>query len=471
MDISPDLMDHNDTATPTPFTLNESELYIRFDQPPHFTDESLSFLTEQLRQALDEPDLTILRPSPRIVPADSPGNLQGILVYHGLKRNPGDDWHQVINVTNGQIKILSLKPGHTQVTAVRAYTIHTAEGNDAADIALFDREAPGALGADAAHQKGFKGRAVKLCVIERIWNTQIVGKLLFGADIEDHRQGVEACKENPDPDYNDWIAHSLATFSIFGVRNHIDAGGIRAMASEARLIAITSLTDKNGQCVEDWPGAINLALREKYVEHGDVLLLEGQARYQANEGGKGVIPIELAEDNRAIFNKIREAVGKGIIVIEPAGNWGVDIHSVTGNFPPIPFDKQRNPEGHSPLVDHDSGAIIVGARKKLSSTILGGTNSGERVDLHAWGTAIKTIDPNGVISNEYGDTSGAAALIAGAAVLAQSAVIAHGKKRLNSLEMRHYLKKSGSTSIEGIGVMPNLERFITDILPELPQVG
>ncbi len=468
MDTPPDLIDHNDAATPTPFTLNESELYMHFDQPPDFTDESLSFLTEHLRQELDEPDLTLLRPSPRIVPADSPGNLQDILVLQGLKRNPGDDWHQVINVTNGTMTILFSQMGQKQVTAVGAYSILTADGDD---IALFDGQAPGALGADAAHQKGFKGRAVKLCVIERVWNTQLVGKLLFGADIEDHRHGIEACKGNPDPKYNDWIAHSLATFSIFGVRNHRDAGRIRAMAPEARIIAITSLTDKNGQCVEDWPGAIDLALREKYVEHGDVLLLEAQAWYKTNEGTKGVIPIEMAEDNRATFNKIREAVGKGIIVIEPAGNWGVNIHSVTGNFPPIPPDKQRNPEGHSPLVDHDSGAIIVGARKRVSPEILGGTNSGERVDLHAWGKDIKTKDPLGNSSTKYGNTSGAAALIAGAAVLAQSAVIAQGKKRLDSLEMRHYLKMSGSTPIAGIGVMPNLERFITDILPELPQVG
>ena len=167
-----------------------------------------------------------------------------------------------------------------------------------------------------------------------------------------------------------------------------------------------------------------------------------------------------------VFNAIREVVNAGIIVIEPAGNTGVDIHKVTGKFPPIPSDKQLNPKGHSPLDAHDSGAIIVGA---LDGTqIMDGTNSADRVDLHAWGTMIQTLHPNG-ISEKHGETSGAAALVAGVAVLAQSAVIANGLPPLNSLEMRHYLKASGSSHVKGIGVMPNLQRFIDEVLPTIPR--
>ena len=109
----------------------------------------------------------------------------------------------------------------------------------------------------------------------------------------------------------------------------------------------------------------------------------------------------------------------------------------------------------------DSGAILVAASKIRGGTIKAyeGTNIGARADLNALGTSLYTL----VDGRAFGQTSAAAALIAGIAVAAQSAVKADGRRPLNSLEMRYYLKQ-GRPYTEGIGYMPSLQYFIDEVL-------
>ncbi len=81
----------------------------------------------------------------------------------------------------------------------------------------------------------------------------------------------------------------------------------------------------------------------------------------------GQMAIEISSP---AFNAIKQAVGNGVIVVEPAGNGTADMdHSVyEGKF-------DRN--------IRDSGAIMVGASIPTDRTPLCFTNYGSRIDVHA----------------------------------------------------------------------------------------
>ena len=106
-------------------------------------------------------------------------------------------------------------------------------------------------------------------------------------------------------------------------------------------------------------------------------------------------------------------------------------------------------------------------------------NYGKRIDCYAWGEGIAVRDQytglNGSASHNYagqfGGTSGAAAIIAGAALVVQSVSVALHKTRLTPSQMRFVLssKQYGTVSSNGqgsekIGVMPDLEKIIDQYL-------
>src|SRR5690606_26520821 len=164
---------------------------------------------------------------------------------------------------------------------------------------------------------------------------------------------------------------------------------------------------------------------------GDVILIEQQISgpNATGEGQQGLVPVEW---NKATYDAIKNAVAKGIVVVEAAGNGGEDLDDAvysTGN------------NGHHPFkTANDSGAIIVGSanspytsspRSRLSSS-----NYGSTVDLHGWGRDIVTTgygfyyDDEGKdlwYTHAFGGTSGASPMVTAAVAVAQS----------------NYIKKSG----------------------------
>jgi serine protease len=181
---------------------------------------------------------------------------------------------------------------------------------------------------------------------------------------------------------------------------------------------------------------------------GDVLLLETQA------GDDG--PIETM-DGLAEKDAIMTATSKGIIVIEPAGNAGT-------------FTDTAWPE-----LATDSGAIVVGASDGVGGTVLHPrrttSNFGKRVDCFATGVDLVSagygdLDGGGgnddrEYTNTFRDTSGASAIVAGAAILAQHMHWAACNTRLDSAGMRILLTQNGTKqgAADGnIGIMPDLRK-------------
>jgi len=193
---------------------------------------------------------------------------------------------------------------------------------------------------------------------------------------------------------------------------------------------------------------------------GDVLLIEAQAEY---EGMPRLWPVEVEE---AVFNAIRTVTSRGIVVVEAAGNGHNDL------------DEFRDLAGRRVLninsPDYkDSGAILVGA---ASSTHphhrLDFSNHGSRVDCFAWGENVDTCGDGdqGASTSAYipdfGGTSSASPIVAGAALLLQSWRQRAGASPFSPATLRTLLSvssintASANPAIDRIGVMPDLRQII-----------
>jgi hypothetical protein len=218
---------------------------------------------------------------------------------------------------------------------------------------------------------------------------------------------------------------------------------------------------------------------------GGVLLLEVQTP------DKG-LPIEILPVMKWL---ITSATAAGVTVIEPAGNGtsgtaqNLDLvqRTVTENgVTTTVFPLRRGQRG-----DIDSGAIMVGAGQ-MAVTTDGGVNvhapiskcnQGGRVDCYAWGQGINapTLELNEDLSfpaaqtgcGMFGETSGASAIIAGAALLLQGIAAAHGFP-LGPARLRTELSKaSNGTPSKGnvIGTMPDLALILRTVDSFSPVFG
>lgn len=234
--------------------------------------------------------------------------------------------------------------------------------------------------------------------------------------------------------------------------------GIVGIAPHAARVSVASHyrgSDKTEGLVTD---AIAAILASGDVTDGDVLLLEVQ------DGNN--LPIEMDD---AVFIAIGNAIALGIIVVEAAGNGSLDLDTVVA------------------LNAKDSGAIVVGASLAgLDATATGhdrwviatpgpGSNFGARVDCYAYGEGVVTTGPafnpacvlgSGTrATNQYrcdfGGTSAAAAIVAGAAVALQGLHRSDKGIPLSPLQMRNVFRTYGTPQGAGtpgkIGLMPDLK--------------
>ncbi len=200
---------------------------------------------------------------------------------------------------------------------------------------------------------------------------------------------------------------------------------------------------RNGQVAEAILSLRDLLDSNKILP-GDVLLLE----VERSDGR----PTEVLLDN---LDAIRLAVSWDLIVIEAAGNAGKDLATF--------------PLG-------ESGAIVVGASRPKGEPALHSryplSNYGERIDCFAQGDGVVTIGYDAVGGQRFKGTSAAAAIIAGAAALLQSAHRLAFGTPLTPDDMRAWLKDSqtgtrqdAANAATPIGVMPDLETIINMRLP------
>jgi serine protease len=215
----------------------------------------------------------------------------------------------------------------------------------------------------------------------------------------------------------------------------------------------------------DIPNAILAAISDppNKLRYGDVLLLEAQLV-------PTLLPVEVQD---AEFDMIRLATALGIIVIEAAGNGSVDL------------DQFQDSEGRFLLRPgafgyRDSLAILVGAATSTSHAKLPTSNFGSRVNCFGWGDGVVTTSSNvsgktDMYREDFGFTSAAAAIVAGAAILVQG-MADNRPARLSPVQMRTILGdrsigtfshgdfQAGGAVVDRIGVMPNLRAISQSIL-------
>jgi hypothetical protein len=248
--------------------------------------------------------------------------------------------------------------------------------------------------------------------------------------------------------------HSTACLGIVLAQDN--TRGIIGLAPKAKGAIVSSLKPSLSDA---------FVLSVGFLQAGDVLLIEEQT----SEGK----PVEM-DPHLALL--IHTLTLLGIVVIEPAGNgFGGVGHDL---------DLQLRSDGTSldrttPMF-FDSGAILVGARHALiSRSRMPFSCFGNRVDCHCWGEGIVTtssvsgpfgpymgLNPAGGDAG-FGGTSGASAIIAGAAIVLQG-IARDQETPLNPSAMRALLSgpfntTSDNPAVDRIGVMPNLKEAINHI--------
>jgi hypothetical protein len=193
---------------------------------------------------------------------------------------------------------------------------------------------------------------------------------------------------------------------------------------------------------------------------GDVLLLEAQDLDPA--GAKSWWPVEVADGT---YGAIVLATALGIAVVEAGGNGRHNLDEYTNSSGKRIFDR-TSPDFR------DSGAIMVAAGSKAyPHTPASTSNHGNRIDCYAWGDQIATTNTNAAGTDDaayrgdFSGTSGASAIVAGAALIVQGLAQAQLGHRYSPSELRQILKMNGTASAnpatDGIGVMPDLRAIIT----------
>lgn len=313
---------------------------------------------------------------------------------------------------------------------------------------------PAPLGMDVRYAwtlPGGRGENIKIIDIEVNWNLNHNDLVEAAANAFLVVRGVD-----PQPQFN--MDHGTAVLGELVAAP--DGIGVTGIAHRAQLGLINPVTEGTTVKVAD---AIKMATRR--LDPGDILLIEQQSLAGPKfDGltGRGLLPIEF---EKPVFDAIKAATAKGVIVIEPAGNGfeNLDDPAYKGVF-----DRKVR----------DSGAILVGAAHPDGPGVYGPgpdrhrtpeSNYGSRVDVQGWGRFVTTCGygplrkeqgTNNIYTDIFGATSAAAAMVAGAAGVLQSIIKERGLDPLTPGQLRQLLVSTGSPQQgnlrQRIGPRPNL---------------
>lgn len=299
--------------------------------------------------------------------------------------------------------------------------------------------------------------------------------------------------------------HGINTLGVVLATNN-DKGtiGIASDTEYTKLISYDRSRSDRGQNIAESIVEVIVRLINGEINIGDILLLEVQLEENAIKW-----PAEIATAN---FDAIRLATALGLIVIEAAGNSKVNLDLWKPN------NNNEYPLSISSEGFRDSGAIMVGAAKWRNGKYVNSANYGTRINCFAHGENVATsggnenwradieysmeemshilLNDKGDLSTDdrpdtssdnytsnFGGTSAASAIIAGAAILLQSAYknkCGHGSNTaLSPLQMRHLLSTRGVeiAFLDSRGNeysmdkrMPDLNQIIDESLFSMPDL-
>ncbi|KAM7195791.1 Peptidase S8/S53 domain containing protein [Naviculisporaceae sp. PSN 640] len=300
-------------------------------------------------------------------------------------------------------------------------------------------------------KKGGDGANTTLIDVERGWF--LTHEDLIGANITLRAGDNLKVMRAPPPENSVLVNdHGTAVLGEIFMQDNTRGGVGIAPKAKGGVVGISRFGQENPpQAIMDATAALKF---------GDAMLLE----MQVQDVNQKYWPVEI---NDAEFDAIRLAVAKGITVIEPASNGGMNMDL------PVTRYGETTPRGFL-IKGHrdfrDSGAIMVGAGSpSVPHTRLNFSNYGGRVDTYAWGTNIFTTSSNMAddtnVYDFFDGTSGAAPIVAGAVLSVQGMISANrGGRKLNAAEMRTMIVRGGTPSAnptsDKIGVMPNLKALI-----------
>ncbi|OCP07792.1 hypothetical protein BC364_20705 [Ensifer sp. LC499] len=315
-------------------------------------------------------------------------------------------------------------------------------------------------------QAGGRGNGIRIIDIEGAWR-------FTHEDLTGNQGGVVGGTMSADIG---WRNHGTAVIGEFS--GDLNSFGIDGIASDAIVSAI-SIFGGMGSA-----GAINAAAAR--LGAGDVILIElhrpgPRFGFASRNDQRGYIAIEWWPDD---FAAIRNAVNRGIIVVEAGGNGAENLDDAIYQSPAPGFPAGwTNPFRRS---NRDSGAIVVGAGAPPPGTHgrnhgadrsrLDFSNFGALFDTQGWGREVTTAgygDLQGGTNEDiwytdmFSGTSSASPIIVGVAASLQGMARARGRSPLTPAEFRNCLRATGSAqqdepgrpASQRIGSRPNLRQL------------
>ena len=274
-----------------------------------------------------------------------------------------------------------------------------------------------------------------------------------------------------------------------GWRNHGTAV-LGEYSGDVNEIGVTGICpDANARAVSVFGLGTAAALKKAadLSGEGDIILIELHAPgpEATGSGQVGFVAMEWWPD---IFDAIRYAVAKGVVVVEAAGNGGVNYDAAIYDRRPEGFPKSwKNPFNPD---NPSSGAVLVGAGAPPPGTHgrnhgpdrsrLGFSNHGARVDVQGWGREVTTAgygdlqggsDEDLWYTDTFSGTSSASPIVVGTLGCVQGVLKAQGGTLLTSPAARALVRSTGAPQqdapgrprTERIGNRPDLRQAIPSV--------
>ncbi|GAB4100722.1 S8 family serine peptidase [Sinomonas halotolerans] len=326
--------------------------------------------------------------------------------------------------------------------------------------------APGGINARWAWTRpGGRGQGVRVIDVEGAWRFTHEDLLL-------NQGGVIGGTQSTDLG---WRNHGTAVAGeISADHNSI---GVLGIAPDANIRAISIFGPGSAGAIRQAADALSA---------GDVILIElhrpgPRHSFQSRADQLGYIAVEWWPDD---FAAIRYALGRGVIVVEAAGNGAENLDDALYDTRPSGFPSSwTNPFRGGAA---DSGAVVVGAGAPPVGTHgrdhgpgrsrLGFSNFGARVDAQGWGREVTTTGYGGLqggpnedlwYTDTFSGTSSASPIVVGAVACYQG-ISAAGSGRKTPAQVRSRLRSTGSPQTDApdrpatqrIGNLPDLRALV-----------